>query len=176
MKTIINFSDFDQVQLGSINNKVIVVLNKQGALHYLSIPSQLKYTLFDNLLEVTSESNKDLPLFNTFNNLFNQIKSSNTLSKKKILLKGLGFRSTFEDSTKTLSFKLGYSHMSNLNVPKFIKNIKIKKNTILLESSDKVLLGNYIKKIHQLKQSDIYKGKGFSYQYENKKLKIIKKK
>ncbi len=176
MKTIINFSDFDQVQLGSINNKVIVVLNKQGSLHYLSIPSQLKYTLFDNLLEVTSESNKDLPLFNTFNNLFNQIKSSNTLSKKKILLKGLGFRSTFEDSTKTLSFKLGYSHMSNLNVPKFIKNIKIKKNTILLESSDKVLLGNYIKKIHQLKQSDIYKGKGFSYQYENKKLKIIKKK
>ena len=66
--------------------------------------------------------------------------------------------------------------MSNLNVPDFIKNIKIKKNTILLESSDKILLGDYIKKIHELKKSDIYKGKGFSFQYENKKLKTIKKK
>jgi len=33
-----------------------------------------------------------------------------------------------------------------------------------------------MRKIHQLKESDIYKGKGFSYKYDTKKLKIIKKK
>ncbi len=176
MKTIINFSEFDQVKLGNINNKTVIILTKQGSSSYLPIPTGLNYNLSDNSIEVFSESHKDLSLFNTFNNLYNQIKSNNGLSKKKIILKGLGFRSTFEDSTKVLSFKLGYSHLNSLTVPDFIKNIKIKKNTILLESSDKILLGDYIKKIHQLKESDIYKGKGFSYQYENKKLKTIKKK
>ena len=176
MKTIINFSEFDQVKLGNINNKTVVILNKQGSSFYLPIPTGLNYSLLDNSIEVSSEIDKNVSLFTTFNNLYSQIKSSNSLSKKKIMLKGLGFRSTFDDSTKTLSFKLGYSHLNSLNVPDFIKNVKIKKNTILLESTDKILLGDYIKKIHQLKESDIYKGKGFSYQYENKKLKTIKKK
>jgi len=176
MKTIINFSEVDQVKLGNINNKVVIILIKQGSSFYLPIPTGLSYNLSDNSIEVSLDSNKNLSLFTTFNNLYNQIKSNTSLSKKKIILKGLGFRSTFEDSTKILSFKLGYSHLSSLTVPDFIKNIKIKKNTVLLESSDKILLGDYIKKIHQLKKSDIYKGKGFSYQYENKKLKTIKKK
>ena len=176
MKTIINFSEFDQVKLGHLNNKTVLILNKQGSSFYLPIPDELKYNVSDIAIEILSDSNKNLSLFNTFTNLLTQIKSNSGLSKKKIILKGLGFRSTFEDSNKVLSFKLGYSHMSNLNVPDFIKNIKIKKNTILLESSDKILLGDYIKKIHELKKSDIYKGKGFSFQYENKKLKTIKKK
>lgn len=176
MKTIINFSEFDQVKLGHINNQTVVILNKNKSSFYLSIPKMLKYTILDNAIEVTFESDEHLSLFNTFTNLLTQIRSNTTQSKKKIVLKGLGFRSTFEDSNKSLSFKLGYSHMSNLNVPDFIKNIKIKKNTLLLEASDKILLGDYVKKIHELKKSDIYKGKGFSFQYENKKLKTIKKK
>jgi ribosomal protein L6P/L9E len=176
MKTIINFSDFDQVKLGHINNQTVVILNKENSSFYLSIPKLLKYTILDSSIEVTFDSNEHLSLFNTFTNLLTQIKSNSTQSKKKIILKGLGFRSTFEDLNKSLSFKLGYSHMSNLNVPDFIKNIKIKKNTLLLEASDKILLGDYVKRIHELKKSDIYKGKGFSFQYENKKLKTIKKK
>ena len=92
------------------------------------------------------------------------------------MLKGLGFRSTFDSTLSALTFKLGYSHLNTLNVPDYITNVKIKKNTILLESTDKILLGDYMRKIHQLKESDIYKGKGFSYKYDTKKLKIIKKK
>jgi hypothetical protein len=176
MKTTINLSEFEQVKLGNINNKNILVLNKQGRLYYLSIPTKLKYVVFDTFIEVSPILEKDISLFQVFDNTFNQLKSTNISSKKKILLKGLGFRSSFQDSTKMLTFKLGYSHMSNLDVPAYIENIKIKKNAILLESSDKILLGDYIKKIHQLKKSDVYKGKGFSYQYENKKLKVIKKK
>lgn len=118
---------------------------------------------------------KDISIFNIFEKTINDIKNGVLSSaKKKILLKGLGFRSTFESNT--LTFKLGYSHLNTLQVPEYIKNVKIKKNTILLESSDKILLGDYMRKIHQLKESDIYKGKGFSYKYDTKKLKIIKKK
>lgn len=176
MKTIIKFSEFDQVKLGHIDNKTVIIFNKQNSSFYLPIPNELKYTVSNGTIEVALESDTNLALFNTFNNLLIQIKANSNLAKKKIILKGLGFRSTFEDSSKLLSFKLGYSHQSNFNVPDFIKNIKIKKNTLLLESSDKILLGDYVKKIHELKKSDIYKGKGFSFQYENKKLKTIKKK
>ncbi len=176
MKTIINFSEFDQVKLGHIDNKAVVILTKQASSFYVVIPNELKYVASSTNIEFISESESDLSFFNAFNNIINQIKSNNGFAKKKIILKGLGFRSTFENLNKTLSLKLGYSHMNNLPVPDFIKNIKIKKNTILLESNDKILLGDYVKKIHELKKSDIYKGKGFSFQYENKKLKTIKKK
>lgn len=176
MKTTLNFSEFDQLQLGDIDNKTVIVLKKQGSLFYLPIPSELQYTITNGSIEVLLTHEKDLALFTTFNNLLMQIRASNSLTKKKIILKGLGFRSTFEEPSRCLNLKIGHSHLSALDVPDFIKNIKIKKSTILLESSDKILLGDYLKKIHELKKSDIYKGKGFSFQYENKKLKTIKKK
>lgn len=127
MKTIINFSEFDKIQLGNLNNKTVLVLNKQGSSHYLAIPTGLQYNLSSQSIEVFPASDNELSLYQSFDNLFKQLKSTIVLSKKKILLKGLGFRSTFEDSTRTLTFKLGYSHMNKLDVPNYIKNIKIKK-------------------------------------------------
>jgi len=83
MKTIINFSEFDQVKLGNINNKTVIVLNKQGSSFYLPIPAGLNYSLLDNSIEVSLESDKNVSLFSTFNNLYSQIKSNASLSKKK---------------------------------------------------------------------------------------------
>ena len=179
MKVIINFSDFDKVQLGSTNQKTLLALTKNGTSSYVVIPSCLTYSVLDTSIEVTCESKLDsvVSIFNIFQTTVINIKSAGQkISKQKILLKGLGFKSTFDDSTKTISFKLGYSHQNLLPVPEYIKNIKLKKNLILLESTDKVLLGDYIRNIYQLRKSDAYKGKGFSYQYDTKKLKVIKKK
>lgn len=179
MKIIINFSDFDKVQLGSVNNKILLTVTKQNISNYLVIPSCLSYSILDNSVEVSCNSSveKTVSIFNIFKNTFTNIKeNTQTLSKQKLLLKGLGFRSTFEDNSKTLSFKLGYSHLNTLQVPAYIKNVKIKKNMLLFEASDKILLGDYIRNIYLLRKSDPYKGKGFSHQYDNKKLKVIKKK
>lgn len=179
MKLTINFSDFDQVKLGNISNKTILTLVKNDSSSYLIIPSCLTYLPLCNSLDIFSTSllENDKAIFMTFKNSFINVKSTiNSLSKKKLILKGLGFRSIFNETTKKISFKLGYSHSNILDVPEYITNVKIKKNMLLLESTDKVLLGNYIKKIHHLRESDAYKGKGFSYQYDNKKLKVIKKK
>jgi ribosomal protein L6P/L9E len=179
MKLIINFSEFDQVSLGTINGKRVLTLSKNNSASYIQVPTCLDYTLFNNSIEIFCNSNlqKDISIFNIFNKTITDVKNGSlSLAKKKILLKGLGFRSTFDSPLSTLTFKLGYSHLNTLNVPDYITNVKIKKNTILLESTDKILLGDYMRKIHQLKESDIYKGKGFSYKYDTKKLKIIKKK
>lgn len=179
MKIIINFSEFDKVQLGSVNKKTLLTFNKQNNSYYLVIPNCLQYSITNTAVEVSCESDVEnvVAIFNVFKNTFNTIKEScQNFSKQKILLKGLGFRSTFDDTLKTLSFKLGYSHLNTLEVPTYIKNVKIKKNMILLESSDKVLLGDYMRKLYLLRKSDAYKGKGFSHQYDTKKLKVIKKK
>ncbi len=179
MKLLINFSDFDQIALGSVNNKTILTLGKQDSLTYIQIPSCLTYFVGPTVLEISvdSSSQQNFSIFNLFKKTVAEIKTNaSILLKKKILLKGLGFRSTVDTTANTITFKLGYSHLNTLEVPEYIKNVKIKKNTILLEGSDKVLLGDYMSKIHQLKESDIYKGKGFSYKYTTKKLKIIKKK
>jgi len=179
MKLIINFSEFDQVSLGNVNNKRILTLIKNNSASYVQVPACLDYSISNNLIEIFCNSTlqKDTSIFNIFEKTLNAVKNGTlSITKKKILLKGLGFRSTFDSGLSTITFKLGYSHLNTLNVPEYIKNVKVKKNTILLESSDKILLGDYMKKIHQLKESDIYKGKGFSYKYDTKKLKIIKKK
>jgi hypothetical protein len=179
MKLIINFSEFDQISIGNVNNKRVLTLTKNNSASYVQIPVSLDYNILSNSLEIFSNSTlqKDISLFNIFKKTVNDIKNNHLSSaKKKILLKGLGFRSTFDSALNTITFKLGYSHLNTLDVPEYIKNVKVKKNTILLESTDKILLGDYMKKIHQLKESDIYKGKGFSYKYDTKKLKIIKKK
>ena len=47
---------------------------------------------------------------------------------------------------------------------------------MLIESYDKISLGDFVKKVIDLRKADVYKGKGFSGQYEKKKLKVIKKK
>jgi ribosomal protein L6P/L9E len=179
MKLIINFSEFDQVSLGNVNNKRILTLVKNNAASYVQVPTCLDYNISGDSIEIFCNSTlqKEISIFNIFEKTVSDVKNNAlSLAKKKILLKGLGFRSTFDSTSSTITFKLGYSHLNTLNVPEYIKNVKVKKNTILLESTDKILLGDYMKKIHQLKESDIYKGKGFSYKYDTKKLKIIKKK
>lgn len=179
MKLLVNFNEFDSIQLGNLNNQLILTLAKKSLCTYLSIPLCLNYSISANLLEIScnSKKNYDLSVFNTFKNTLNNFRFNlKPLVKKKLLLKGLGFKSNFDVSTRIMSFKLGYSHITNLFVPNYIKQIKVNKNTLVFESSDKILLGNFIKKIHKLKESDSYKGKGFSYPYNNTKLKIIKKK
>jgi ribosomal protein L6P/L9E len=75
-----------------------------------------------------------------------------------------------------LCFKLGFSHVLFLSIPSNIINIIIDKTFIILESDDLLVLGNFCKKIKQLKLPDIYKGKGFSYKNQKLILKSIKKK
>lgn len=179
MKILINFSDFDLVEIGTVNSKRVLNLKKHNASRYFLIPACCNYIVSKDSISFTCTltDSRSLSIFSTFNNSLEAFLNSNqSFSKKKLLLKGLGFRFTFDEVNKNASFKLGYSHLTTLEVPSYIKQIKMKKNTILVESSDKILLGDYIEKIYKLRKADSYKGKGFSYQYDNKKLKVIKKK
>lgn len=179
MNILINFSDFDLVEVGTVTNKKILNLKKKNLSMYFFIPACFTYSIVKEGISLTCihADSASISIFNAFQNILETfLRNNKTISKKKLLLKGLGFRFSFDELNKQISFKLGYSHVVHLPVYNYIKQVKMKKNTILLESSDKILLGDDIEKIYQLRKSDSYKGKGFSYPYENQKLKIIKKK
>ncbi len=177
MKTTINFLDFKHVKLGYINKKKVLILTKAARTYYLPVPKCLTFKLNLDSCEISCESDTYFSVYNIFKSIYTNIQNDLLFStKQKLLLKGLGFRGNVNTDENTLLFKLGYSHTSSLKIPSFVKNIKIKKSTVLLEGTDKILLGDYIQKIFRLKKSDAYKGKGFSYKYNTRKLKIIKKK
>lgn len=94
--------------------------------------------------------------------------------KKKIFLKGLGYKVILEN--KKLMFKLNYSHTIEIQVPSYITKITINKTNLVFESTDSVLLGSFLETIYNLKPKDNYKGKGFSLISKVVPLKEIKKK
>jgi len=121
---------------------------------------------------IYSKSFKEKMLYFLFYFL-NFLKKLNSLSRKKIFLTGLGLKITLIDQN-LLSFKLGFSHLVNLKIPASIKVFVIK-NNLYLESYNPALLGTFSNIIKNLKFPDDYKGKGFWFKSEKKKLKPVKK-
>lgn len=129
---------------------------------YVLVPLSVLCNKKDNVLTLVSDS-KDLTLISQFNQFVTRaemaIRTLNSTFKRKLTLKGLGFRITLIEN-RQVEFKLGFSHLIRLNIPHNIK-VRTKKNFMFLQSSDLVLLGNFINKVISLKIPDSYKGKGF---------------
>ncbi len=90
-----------------------------------------------------------------------------------LVLSGVGFRAQKKDSA--IEFKLGYSHLVNLDADPDVK-LDIFKNTSLhLHGISKEQVGNFAARIKHLRVPDSYKGKGIRARGENLRLKEGKK-
>ncbi len=178
MALTINYSNYKNLSIGQLNSKVYFSINENNVTKFIFLPSFINYTFDQNSITFTPlcpEAIKPLDEFLKSLTSLQLVKDELTF-KKKLRLKGLGFRISVDMIKRELSLKLGYSHLVNVEIPYYITNIKAKKNIMLLESFDKVALGDFVKKVYDLRKADSYKGKGFSGQYEKRKLKVIKKK
>lgn len=85
--------------------------------------------------------------------------------KKEMELVGVGYRAT--STGQVLELALGFSHAIYIKLPKEIKvEAKTERNKnplIILESSDKQLLGQVCAKIRSLRKPEPYKGKGIKF-------------
>lgn len=144
-------------QLINYKNSQIIVFNQEGK------------TFFKRL-----NASVDLTKSYIFNEFTNAVSKKLKVVKKKLSLKGLGYKVILED--KFLVFKLNFSHTTKLEVPDYINRIVIGKTKIIFESYDSILLGNYIEKIYNLRPKDSYKRKGFSLASKVVPKKEIKKK
>jgi|JI81BgreenRNA_FD_contig_111_392010_length_2366_multi_4_in_0_out_0_2 hypothetical protein len=106
--------------------------------------------------------------------LKSQLPQKLRVTKKKLFLKGLGYKVIFENGF--LSFKLNLSHELKLKLPSFIKRVIINKTNLVFESYDSILLGNFVESIYNLKPKNPYGGKGFSLKSKVVPLKEVKKK
>ncbi|MGN0214265.1 MAG: 50S ribosomal protein L6 [Muribaculaceae bacterium] len=85
--------------------------------------------------------------------------------KKEMELVGVGYRATA--TGQVLELALGFSHAIYLRLPAEVKvEAKSERNKnplIILESSDKQLLGQVCAKIRSLRKPEPYKGKGIKF-------------
>jgi hypothetical protein len=94
---------------------------------------------------------------------------------KRILLKGRGYKTSFDKNSRFLILKIGFSHLVYLSIPLNVKIYK-KKNKLVLKSSKLLTLNNFSIKIKKLKKVNFYKSKGLLFSTDNIKLKPVKKK
>jgi large subunit ribosomal protein L6 len=163
-----------------IKDKKFFILNtKTSTQKYIYIPSFVHFFKQDNLLIFNLKSSLDSTKVLVFNNLISSIniwfKGLEKPWKKKLILKGLGFKSSFDNTSKTLELKLGFSHIKNMIIKSKDISLIANKTKIVVEGFDKAEVGNFAHKIRTLKPSDAYKGKGFWYKNEIKTFKEVKK-
>jgi len=82
--------------------------------------------------------------------------------KKQLNLVGVGYKATV--SQKTIELNLGYSHPIKYTMPDGIKATVSATTKILLESSNKQLLGQVAADIQKFRPPEPYKGKGILFE------------
>jgi len=155
-----------------------IVINGPKTVKYMLLPTFLEVCKSQKVLEVKldSEDKKLYYKFQEFNTRLDFfLRSFENTFKKRLTLKGLGYRINIDAERTYLEFKLGFSHLIRLSIPESIK-VKIRKTILNVEGTHKVILGNFVNKIISLKSPDSYKGKGFWFKYQTKVLKDVKKK
>jgi large subunit ribosomal protein L6 len=95
--------------------------------------------------------------------------------KNFLRVRGVGYR--FQLISKKLVINVGYSHSLQIKLPLKHKFILNKKSTFLrVKSSNLAKLSNFLSFVRNLRQPDVYKGKGIRYKKDPIRLKEGKKK
>lgn len=92
--------------------------------------------------------------------------------KRELEFNGVGYRISVSGST--VAFNVGYSHPIMFQLPEGVA-CKVDKNKIILEGSDKQVLGQAAAEIRGFRGPEPYKGKGIKYAEEHVRRKEGKK-
>ena len=174
----IKLIDVIELKVLNLNFKTFLLIKNVTKSVYLMVPTGLMVQKIGKLLTLQYNSETiNTQLSSDFTFFYLKLTSLNVNIKKihtkKLLLKGLGLKATILHSN-LVELKLGFSHTITLSIPNEIK-LTIIKNTLVLESADQILLGNFSATIKSFKTPDSYKGKGICYKNEVLLLKAVKK-
>ena len=135
------------------------------------IDRDIKVEMVDGKLEVTRPTDqiRHRALHGLYRSLVsNMVKGVTEGFKRNLELVGVGFKATNQGNVLDLS--LGFSHNIIFDVPKEIKvstlTEKGQNPKILMEGTDKQLIGQVAAKIRGLRKPEPYKGKGVRYSGE----------
>ena len=171
-KRPINFSEGVTAQ---VKGKLVTFEGKKGSMD-LDVHS-----------EVNVEANEESILFSPANDTKDSVTLTSTMRslakniiegvsegfEKKLEINGVGYRVKVNGNKVELS--LGYSHPINYDLPDGITAESPSQTELVLNSSDKQLLGDVASKIRSFRPPEPYKGKGVRYADEQVKRKEAKK-
>jgi large subunit ribosomal protein L6 len=128
----------------------------------------IEIKLEDGKLVVTrpSDSPKHRALHGTTRALLNNMVTGVSKGFTKVLqIEGVGYRASMDGTN--LVFYLGYSHPVKVEPPAGIKFVADEKaKTVMVEGSDRELVGQIAADLRKLRPPEPYKGKGVMYQGE----------
>jgi large subunit ribosomal protein L6 len=156
----------------SLKNSKIFFEGNLGIESVSYYPLSIKIT--DNKLEISKISLNNLFHARTIINLINQaIRGVDSGYKFQLKLIGLGYTCKLIDDK--IEFKLGFSHLINKKIPSSLKvscfNTKKRKQTIIVQGSNKQKVMEFVSLLQNLKYPEPYKGKGIFLKHQ----KIIRK-
>jgi len=151
-------------------DNVITVKGPKGELKE-SIDRDIKVESTDGVINITRPTDqiRHRALHGLYRALIaNMVKGVTDGYKKELELVGVGFKASNQGNVLDLS--LGYSHNIIFEVPKELKvataTEKGQNPKIILEGTDKQLLGQVAAKLRGLRKPEPYKGKGVKYSTE----------
>jgi hypothetical protein len=157
-----------------INNQTFLISSSFLDKRYLCVPKHIMVLKDKNKLFIESKKPKGL-FFTKFIDTLHIWLLERPI-KKKILLKGLGFKAILSENNKILELKIGLSHSVKVPILSDKIRLKVNKKTITMRGFISTNIGNFSERIRRLKSPDSYKGKGLWYKNENRTLKLLKKK
>ncbi|MDE6552383.1 MAG: 50S ribosomal protein L6 [Muribaculaceae bacterium] len=151
----------------SVKDNVVTVKGPKGTLSQ-EINPNIKVEVADGHIHVTrpDDQRENRAMHGLYRALIhNMVVGVSEGYKKEMELVGVGYRATA--TGQVLELSLGYSHAIFIKLPQEIKvEAKSERNKnplIILESSDKQLLGQVCAKIRSLRKPEPYKGKGIKF-------------
>lgn len=84
--------------------------------------------------------------------------------EKKLVLIGVGYRAAIQGNM--LDLQLGYSHPTQVEIPKTVQVVVDKSVTITITGIDKQAVGQFAAQVRQMRPPEFYKGKGIRYEGE----------
>ena len=116
------------------------------------------------ILTKAKKNNFTQALWGTYaSHITNMISGVNTPFEKKLIVEGIGFKSSVTGDKLVMS--LGFSHPVEFEIPKDLK-VTAEKNLITISGIDKEKVGQFTAKIRSRKKPEPYKGKGIRYEGE----------
>ncbi|MCX6786906.1 MAG: 50S ribosomal protein L6 [Candidatus Kaiserbacteria bacterium] len=149
----------------SVAGGVLSVKGTKGTLTKRVHPS-IAITIDTDGVMVTPKDNSRLAkaLTGTFaSHVRNMMQGVETPYVIKLILEGVGYK--MEVKGKDVVLTVGFSHTVPLAIPEDV-SVKVEKNTMTLESSNKESVGQFAANIRRVKPPEPYLGKGIHYEGE----------
>ena len=158
----------------NFKDRLLSVKGPKGELELKTHPAIELSIDSENISVIPSDQNASVtPMLGTTRTLIsNMVHGVTEGFQKQLNLVGVGYRATV--SQKKLELNLGFSHPIKYMLPEGIKATVSANTKLLLESSDKQLLGQVSAEIQKFRPPEPYKGKGILFEGEQLKRKAGK--